>query len=472
MTRLLPSLLLILAPSARAAEPRCRADAPAPLVSLRAIVATVNAGSRGRLTHLVDSAWAPEAIKGRSRAGVLTDLASWHWRSRTLQVESLCAVDATSGYALVRNTLSEEVDSLFVQIDSAKRSIVGATVRSGVRVFTSPSETSSDAARVAAVQRLANRLSGAGVFSGVVLLARNGRPLLRAAYGSPTRPRGRPTRVTDRYSIASMGKLFTATAFMRLVEAGRVRLTDPIGAILPDSVQGPSGDYFRLSSQVRGVPLQYVLTHTSGIEPGRDSLAFAPGTQWAYSNYGFYLLGRALEFVNKTSLETHFQRALFDVAGMHDTHVLVTDKVVDTLPPNYMRDFDDTGFVLKQNPLVQTIAGSGAGNLFSTVDDLLRFAEAFRRGRLVTPAGVERMRTPDATLGASDYGLGVVRWRGPGVWGHAGDLPGADADLELYGDSGYVLIILSNMDGVNNELRRKVQALLETRSQFGGVVVP
>ena len=88
------------------------------------------------------------------------------------------------------------------------------------------------------------------------------------------------------------------------------------------------------------------------------------------------------------------------------------------------------------------------------------FAEALRNGRLISPALVNQMRAPRHELGAGNYGLGVMLWCGPGIWGHAGDLSGTDADLELYGTTGYTAVVLANISGVNNPIRRKIAALI------------
>ena len=139
---------------------------------------------------------------------------------------------------------------------------------------------------------------------------------------------------------------------------------------------------------------------------------------------------------------------------------------IDSLPPNYMVEFDSTGFHLPRNALIQSVPANGAGNFFSTAQDIFRFGEALRTGTLVPLDDVSLMRAPKAEFGAPEYGYGVMRWLAPGVWGHAGGLPGVDADLEYFGDSGYMLVTLSNVDGVSGPIRRKAIAVLATTSYF------
>jgi hypothetical protein len=73
------------------------------------------------------------------------------------------------------------------------------------------------------------------------------------------------------------------------------------------------------------------------------------------------------------------------------------------------------------------------------------------------------MREPQKDIGANDYGFGIDRYRGGTIWGHSGYLPGANTDVELYGDSGYVLVVIGNMPA-NEPVRRLAAALVGDRS--------
>jgi D-alanyl-D-alanine carboxypeptidase len=147
----------------------------------------------------------------------------------------------------------------------------------------------------------------AGRFAGAVLVARNGRVLLRRAYGLADIADGRQATAGTRYCIGSMGKMFTAVSILQLIQAGRVGLDDPLARHLPDY---PNADL------ARRVTIAHLLTHTGGtgdvfgpsydghaaLRPsdfirlnGQRGPAFEPGTRWGYSNYGFVLLGAVIE---------------------------------------------------------------------------------------------------------------------------------------------------------------------------------
>ncbi|NOT09615.1 MAG: beta-lactamase family protein [Gemmatimonadales bacterium] len=443
---------LLLATAAPAQAPHCKPAGTAFERRVEEIVSTVNEGRPGTLSQLVADVWLSPTAGGPPSAAVLADLGLWHWRSRRITLLAACAgTDSASAYALLGNELSEETDSLMMTIDPATGRLRQYRIRYGVRV---PSvAAASDDAMIREVRRITRRLVDAGVFAGEVLIAKEGVPIFNEAFGIGNLERRTPVRLGERYSNASMGKLFTATAVMQLVQQGRLRLEDSLGMLVP-SMKKPRG--------IGSVTVAQLLSHTSGIVPGADTLAFKPGTRFEYSNYGFNVLADSIvaPLVGRPFAE-HYADAIFKPAGMTQTISLMTKEPRPALLPNYAVNFDTTGFTSEPNALMQNLPAMGSGHFFTTGTDLLRFAEAFRKEGFLAPGVVETMRTEK--FPGSGYGYGVMLWRGPGVWGHGGDLPGTDADLEIYGTSGYVAVVLSNRSGVNDPIRRRIAALLAGR---------
>src|SRR5262245_46542713 len=149
----------------------------------------------------------------------------------------------------------------------------------------------------------------AGKFSGAVLVAGDGTPVVKLAGGLADRTRKLANAVDTRFNIGSVGKMFTAVAIAQLVEAGKLSFEDPIGKYLsgfPPEVAGK-------------VTIGQLLTHTSGLgdvfmrwhptAPSqldvsdlmtrivREPLQFEPGSRFAYSNSGFVMLGAVVEAV-------------------------------------------------------------------------------------------------------------------------------------------------------------------------------
>src|SRR6478609_2797702 len=98
------------------------------------------------------------------------------------------------------------------------------------------------------------RLAAAGRFSGAVLVARNGRPVLAHAYGRSSTATGERNRLDTRFNLASLGKTFTAVAVARLVQERKLRFADKIGRYLPG-----------LPRTLRGIQVAQLLDHTSGL---------------------------------------------------------------------------------------------------------------------------------------------------------------------------------------------------------------
>ncbi|PYP77230.1 MAG: hypothetical protein DMD35_15915 [Gemmatimonadetes bacterium] len=434
-------------------------DAPAPAVDsvLQRIVSATNVGTFVAIDRLIDSLWNGTRMPAERRVAMRSMLGRWHWQSTMLTPVRRCASGA-SAYMILANAQSGEQDSLHLVMIPAANRIGGFALVQGVHVQPDAKDTATDTARASALRALTRRMAAAGTFAGEVLLAHDGRILYHEAVGTANRASMRAAKLGDVFNITSTGKLITATAIMQLVEQGRLSLDDTLGKFLGPG-ERPAG--------AAGVPIRTILSHTDGMTRDSDSLSFRPGTRFSYVNYGYFLLGQVIEKVSGKPFAEHFASAIFAPAQMRSTMRLVLTQVDPALPPAYNVEFDSTGIRFETNPLAQTTAATGAGGLFSTSLDLFRFAEALRTGRLVSKTTLEQMRTPRRELGATDYGFGVDLFRGHNVWGHSGAIPGAESELELYGDSGYVFVLLGNVV-TGDPIRRLANALIGTRPFCAG----
>ena len=296
----------------------------------------------------------------------------------------------------------------------------------------------------------AHALADSGDFAGEIILAYQGTVLYHEALGELNPLTHTPARPGDQYNIASVGKLFTASAIMQLVAAGQLSLDDTLGKFLADSIRPRAAG---------GVKLRHVLSHTGGLRRGSDTLAFVPGSRFEYGNFGYYLLGRVVESVTGVPFAEHYRRALFAPNGMTSTIRYVAGTGMTPPPPGFAVSRQNGQKVFEENSELQSTPATGAGGFYSTAEDLFRFVEALRLGKVVPMEWVDSMRTPKADLGAADYGYGIDRYRGQNIWGSSGFIPGANADVELYGDSGYLLIVVSNR-AANEPIRDLVASRL------------
>lgn len=264
------------------------------------------------------------------------------------------------------------------------------------------------------------RSVAAGDIPGAVLLVgHNGRIVYRKAYGARAlEPMREPMTVNTIFDLASLTKcIATTTSMMKLVEEGRVRLNDPVAAYLPEFAQNGKQD----------ITIRDLLTHYSGLGPdldlqthwnGRDA-AFAmamaqtpanpPGLQFVYSDINFEVLGFVVEKVSGEPLNEFAERHIFIPLQMTHTRFLPPNEWLPRIAPT---QYDEQGKMLRgvvHDPTARRMGGvAGHAGLFSTADDLSRFAQSLLSGfNVLSPAIVEKMSTPQQPPNAASLrGLG------------------------------------------------------------------
>ena len=318
----------------------------------------------------------------------------------------------------------------------------------------------SESELVAALQKKLQHDAEAGQFSGTVLVARNGKPIFEHAYGMADRERKLPNTLATRFRIGSMNKMFTAVAVLQLAQAGKLKLDDPFGKYLTDY---PNKE---LASKVT---LHQLLTHTGGtgdifgpdFDTHRNELKtlqdyvklygnrgpeFPPGSKWEYSNYGFILLGLVVEKVSGQSYYDYVNTHVYEVAGMKESGSEPEDKTVANRSVGYMKPPGSKDW--QPNTDTLPYRGTSAGGGYSTVGDLLKFANALEQDKLLDAHYVDLLTTGKVDEGLGYYAYGfedkvVNRIR---CFGHGGGAPGMNGDLQVCPASEYVVAVLANMD--------------------------
>jgi CubicO group peptidase (beta-lactamase class C family) len=308
----------------------------------------------------------------------------------------------------------------------------------------------------------ADRLTGEDEFSGAVLIAKDGRVLFSRAYGLADRDRRIPNTVRTRFRIGSMNKMFTAVAILQLVEAGKIKLTAPLDTYLPGY---PNRDV------ATKVTIHHLLTHTGGTGDifgpdfdahrtqlraladyvklyGERGLEFEPGSRWAYSNYGFILLGVVIEKVAGQSYYDYVQAHIHAPAGMTGSGSLPEHRPLPNRSIGYTKPPGATAWAPNTDTL--PYRGTSAGGGYSTIGDLARFAHALLTHELLSPDSTKRLITGKVNTGPGvKYAYGFEDARdanGHGWVGHGGGAPGMNGDLKIYPKSGYAVAVLANID--------------------------
>jgi len=260
--------------------------------------------------------------------------------------------------------------------------------------------------------------------------------------------------------MGSMNKMFTATSILQLAQAGKLKLTDPLGKYLPDY---PNKDV------ATKVTIHHLLTHTGGTGDifgpefdqhrlelktlqdyvnlyGKRALEFEPGSKWEYSNYGFLLLGVVVEKVSGQSYYDYVKEHIFKPAGMSSSDSLPEEQAVAGRSVGYTK-MDSPAW--KPNTDTLPYRGTSAGGGYTTVEDLQRFANALLNHKLLDAEHVELLTTGHAdTPRGTKYAYGFMDNNEDGVrwFGHGGGAPGMNGDLRIFPRSGYVIAVLANMD--------------------------
>ncbi len=293
-------------------------------------------------------------------------------------------------------------------------------------------------------------------FAGAVLLASDGKILFSQAYGLADRDKGIKNTLETQFRLGSMNKMFTSVATLQLVQAGKLSLQDPLAKHLRD---------YPNQELAKKVTVRHLLTHSGGTGDifgpefgqnrlnlralqdyvklyGTRGLQFEPGSRWAYSNYGFLLLGVLIERVSGQSYYDYVREHVFKPAGMKATDSLPEEQVVKNRATGYARRAGGW------EPNTDTLPwrGTSAGGGYSTVGDLFRFAQALMQGKLLDPKLVREATSPQAPSLEYGYGFGVSDAAGMRMFGHSGGAPGMNGVLRVYPDRGYVVAVLANLD--------------------------
>lgn len=289
--------------------------------------------------------------------------------------------------------------------------------QSGKRSAAADSVSSGQFAAIDAIMQQA--VDAGQIPGGVVLIGHDGKVVYRKAFGwRALEPAREPMTPDTIFDLASLTKcIATATSAMQLVQEGRVRLNDPVAAYLPEFAQNGKAD----------ITVRELMTHYSGLAPDLDlaqpwqgrSAAyamvmqqkpeFAPGTRFVYSDINFETLGFLVEKVTGMSLKDYAAANIFAPLGMSDTGFQPPPALAPRIAPT---QFDDNGQMLRgvvHDPTARRMGGiAGHAGLFSTADDLSKFAdELLRHDRILSRSIIEKMTTPEQPANSSSLrGLG------------------------------------------------------------------
>lgn len=304
-------------------------------------------------------------------------------------------------------------------------------------------------------------------FSGVLLVAKKGKPIVERVAGYRHFETKAPLQFSDVFELASVSKQFTAMAIMMLQEEGRLQYDDSLSKFI--------------DLPYTGVTIRQLLNHTSGLPDyqavmdehwdktkvaGNEDcirllrqyqppMLFTAGEQYRYSNTGYLLLASVVEKVSGEDFISFLRQRIFTPLNMKDTDIRTLEAKAAT--PNFAAGHlkDATGNYINANKFhssdytVWLGNRKGPGRISSTAADLLRWDKALYKNKLVQRSTLQQAFTP-ATLNNGQlnmYGFGWDIETHPvlgNIVKHNGDNPGYSTQIIRCIDKRYTVIVLCN----------------------------
>lgn len=298
----------------------------------------------------------------------------------------------------------------------------------------------------------------------VILIAKNGIPILKKAYGLANMELNIKNKPEYVFNLGSMSKQFTSLCILKLVQEGKVSLQDDIKKYLTD-----------YNSHGRKITIENILLHTSGIKNysdkedffpksvtdinredlrryfENDSMCFEPNSNWSYCNSGYVLAGLIVEKVSGKSLAEFLTDNIFRPCGMNHTFVGNDDSIFVNSVSGYdnLQGLENT-LESKYKPAqyMSWTYSYGAGGIISTVDDLFKYNTALLSEKIIKKELLDKAWSPVVLPNgkSTNYGLGwaVGNYQGLKFVAHGGALYGFRSYGILFPNEQLYIAVLSN----------------------------
>jgi CubicO group peptidase (beta-lactamase class C family) len=441
---------------------------------IRSLIETINSGDQDRIRRFLDQECSDE-FRGAvpvddhiaTMLGFLRDTGGVEFtaiRSFTPERPGMTVV-------IVKDRNLGSWWGLVVRFADSTAFLVSGLGISPVRAPAGPPEAPlTEKEAVDEIRALTSGLVTKGWFSGALLVAKGPLVLLTMAGGEANKSFHSANNLDTKFNLGSMNKMFTAIAAARLVELGKLSFDDPIGKWVDET--------WLPKDVTDTITVRHLMTHTSGLgsyfnetfnlssralyrklgdyKPllKNEKPAFTPGEKFLYSNTGMLLLGVIIEKVTGEDYFDHIRKTISTPVGMTSTDCYEMDYPVENLAVGYSPDWKSP-YRWQNNLYKHVIKGGPSGGGFSTVKDLHKFAQALLAGKLVSKAMLETLWT-DHKAGNYGYGFTVVQGPGGKVVGHSGGFPGINSELDIYVDSGYIVVVMSNYDNGASPLATRI----------------
>lgn len=309
-----------------------------------------------------------------------------------------------------------------------------------------------------------------------VLVTKDDKVIKRAAYGKANLELDIPMTVDNVMETGSIGKTFTATVIFQLIEEGKLSLGDTLGKRLKDCPE-----------PWKELTLQMLLSHTSGVPdyalvPGLGLIEhwtkadwlkkmptlefdFKPGSQFAYSNSNYWLLGFVAEEAGGKPILDLVRERILDKLDMKHSYVANELTIIPHRASGYLRDNGQ----LLNGPFIAP--GYGDGSWINSCEDLAALERGIREGKLLKPETVALMQTayrlPNGRKGAYGYGWFVREINHVKLVSHGGNTAGFFASLFRVPSANLTIVLEGNVQDVGGDsVAQKVAELYVPEIRF------
>jgi CubicO group peptidase (beta-lactamase class C family) len=320
-----------------------------------------------------------------------------------------------------------------------------------------PAQAQSPKAMEAAFDKLLRQRYPDGGSGCAALVAKEGKILYHKAFGMASIELGVPMQPGQVFRIGSITKQFTAVAILQLMEQGKLSLQDELPKFIPD-----------YPTQGQRITVEHLLTHTSGIRSYTDMenfgdsitldvtplrmiarfrnepLDFPPGTEWNYSNSGYFLLGYIIEQVSGQTYEQYIEENFFKPLGMKDSRYGSDTEIIPGRAAGY--EWDGSGLI--NAPAMSMTQPYAAGSIQSTVEDLFLWHQALLAGKVIKRETLERAWTEYKLADGSGthygYGWSLGDLRGSRTVEHGGGINGFITESLYVPDADLFVAVFTN----------------------------
>lgn len=291
-----------------------------------------------------------------------------------------------------------------------------------------------------------------------VMVLKNGKPIKTKGYGHANVEHKVPVKPETVFQSGSIGKMFTATLIMMLVEEGKLKLDEPIGKHFPEA-----------SGAWDAITLRHFLSHTSGLAnlpyqeidrqkeyTDEDFLKMMlaqkpiakPGEGWAYNNGCYILLGALVKRVTGKFYGDLLQERVFKPLDMISARVVSDSAIVPNRAAGYV--INEGGFQ-NQDWVSSYINSTADGELYLSLRDFAQWDAALHSSKLLKKSSWDLMWTPNKLTDgrAALYGFGWFTWNidGKRLTEHSGSSDGFTSYFGRHLDEGISVVVLANLDG-------------------------